>query len=124
MEILRQLGLILAFGFSSEIIARYIPIGLPSGVLGILLVLAALSAKILKPDHFGRTADFMSANMAFFFLPLAVTVLQNYESIRPVLFLFAAVCIITTALTFAVTYATVHLLRRILSGERGARFSR
>jgi holin-like protein len=120
MEILRQLGLILAFGFASEIVARNIPAGLPSGVLGILLVLAALGAKILKPDHFGKTADFMSANMAFFFLPLAVTVLQNYESIRPILLLFAGICIITTVITFAVTYATVHFLRQLLSGERGA----
>jgi holin-like protein len=34
MEILRQLGLILAFGFAGEIAARNIPAGLPSGVLG------------------------------------------------------------------------------------------
>jgi holin-like protein len=119
MEILRQLGLILGFGFASEIIARRIPVGLPSGVLGILLVLAFLGAKILKPRHFGKTADFMSANMAFFFLPLAVTVLQNYESIRPILLLFTGICIITTLFTFTATYATVYILRRLLSGKRG-----
>ncbi|MDR3192394.1 MAG: CidA/LrgA family protein [Treponema sp.] len=123
MEILRQLGLILAFGFASEVIARYVPVGLPAGVLGILLVLAALGAKILKPEHFGKTADFVSGNMAFFFLPLAVTILQNYESIRPILLLFTGVCIITTVITFAAAYGTVRFLRRLLSGGKGVPFS-
>jgi holin-like protein len=119
MEILRHLGVILGFGFASEIIARHIPVGLPSGLLGILLVLAFLGAKILKPCHFGKTADFMSANMAFFFLPLAVTILQNYESIRPILLRFTGICVITTIFTFAATYTAVYLLRRFLAGRRG-----
>jgi holin-like protein len=119
MVILRQLGIILAFGYASELIARYIPIGLPAGVLGILLVLAALGAKVLKPEHLGKTADFMSANMAFFFLPLAVTILQNYGSIGPALMRIIGICIITTVITFAATYATVRFLRILLTKGTG-----
>jgi holin-like protein len=114
MEIIRQLGLIIAFGYAGEVLALLLPIRLPAGVLGILLVIVALALGLLKPQHLGKTADFISANMAFFFLPLAVAILQNYEAIRPVLYQIVIICLASTLITFAVSYGTVALLRRVL----------
>jgi holin-like protein len=119
MEIIKELGLIIAFGYAGELAARFLPIKLPAGVLGIVLVFAALSLGILRPRHFGKTADFVSANMAFFFLPLAVSILQNYQAVSPVLFQLIALCVISTLITFAVSYATVRLLRNIM-GKGGS----
>ncbi|MDR1444336.1 MAG: CidA/LrgA family protein [Treponema sp.] len=114
MEIIRQLGLIIVFGYAGEVLAQFLPLKLPAGVLGILLVFGALGVGIIRPRHFGKTADFISANMAFFFLPLAVSVLQNYQAISPVLFQVLAVCLISTLVTFAVSYAAVRFLRVIM----------
>jgi hypothetical protein len=55
--------------------------------------------------------------MAFFFLPLAASVLQNYQAVSPVLFQVIAVCLISTLITFAVSYGTVRLLRSIMGGS-------
>jgi hypothetical protein len=49
--------------------------------------------------------------MAFFFLPLAVSVLQNYGAIQPVLAQIILICVLSTLVTFAVSYGTVRLLR-------------
>jgi holin-like protein len=119
MEIIKELGLILAFAYAGEAAAWFLPIRLPAGVLGIVLVFAVLSLGILRPRHFGKTADFISANMAFFFLPLAVSILQNYQAVSPVLFQLIAVCVISTLITFAVSYGTVRLLR-IIMGKGGS----
>jgi holin-like protein len=115
MIIIRQLGIILAFAYASEVLARLIPIALPSGVLGILLLLLALGLRLLKPEHLGQSADFLSANMAFFFLPLSVAILQNFDAIRPVVLRLFGICMVCTIITFAVTYATVRFFRVILS---------
>jgi holin-like protein len=115
MEIIRQLGLVIAFGYAGELLAFFLPVRLPAGVLGLLLVIAALTLGWIKPRHLGATADFISANMGFFFLPLAVTILQNYEAIRPLLFPLVIICLASTLITFAVTYGTVRILRILLS---------
>jgi holin-like protein len=117
MEIITQLGLVIGFGYAGELAARLLPIRLPAGVLGIILVFTSLSFGILKPRHFGKTADFISAHMGFFFIPLAVSILQNYRAIAPVLFRLIIICVISTLITFAVSYGAVRLLRAAL--EKG-----
>ncbi|MDR2258973.1 MAG: CidA/LrgA family protein [Treponema sp.] len=111
MEIITQLGMVIGFGYAGELAARFLPVRLPAGVLGIIFVFISLSFHITKPRQFGKTADFISAHMGFFFLPLAVSVLQNYQAIAPVLFQFIAICIISTLITFAVSYSAVRILR-------------
>jgi holin-like protein len=118
MEIVTQLGLIIGFGYAGELAARFLPLRLPAGVLGIIFVFISLSFHITKPRHFGKTADFISAQMGFFFLPLAVSVLQNYPAIAPVLFQLIAICVISTLITFAVSYGAVRFLRVALGGDK------
>ncbi|MDR2111332.1 MAG: CidA/LrgA family protein [Spirochaetaceae bacterium] len=114
MKILRQLALILLFGFAGEILSRCLPLGMPASVWGLILMLGALGVRILKPEHLGEAADYLSANMSFFFLPAAVTILENFEVFRPVLFRFVLICCAAAVVTFGVTYGTVRFIRIIL----------
>ena len=114
MRIIQQLGLILAFGFAGEVAGALFPAGMPASVLGLLIMLACLGLKLLKPEHLGETADFLSANMAFFFLPAVASVLNNYDAIKGVVLLLLGICIVCTFLTFALTYGTVRLFQIIL----------
>jgi holin-like protein len=120
MEIIIQLGLIIGAGYAGELLAQLLPVRLPAGVLGLSLVFAALSLRVVKPRHFGKTADFISAQMGFFFLPLAVSVLQNYQAISPVLLRIIAICVISTLITFIASYGAVRLLRMVMehAGKR------
>jgi holin-like protein len=121
MNIFRQLGIILAFGFAGEIIACFIPTGMPSSVIGMILMFAALAFRILKPEHLGATADFLSANMAFFFLPAVVTVLRNFDLVRPALWRLLLICCVCSGITFGISYGTVWLCRKIMFPGRTRR---
>ncbi|MDR1239813.1 MAG: CidA/LrgA family protein [Treponema sp.] len=114
MRIIKQLGLILAFGFAGEALAWLIPAGIPASVLGLFLMLLFLGIRALKPEHLGATADYLSANMGFFFLPAVASVLENYDVIKGVVFQLLAICIICTFFTFALTYGTVRLFQILL----------
>jgi holin-like protein len=118
MRYIKQLGLILAFAFAGELAARLIPGGLPASVTGMLLLLAAMGFRLLKPAHIGETADFLGGVMAFFFLPAAVTILQNFDLIRPVVWQLLVICVLSTFFTFFVSYATVRLLRIVLNRKK------
>jgi len=114
MEVLRSLGIILFFGFAGEIISRFIPMSIPASVLGLALMLIFLGLKLLKPAQLGKTGDYLSANMAFFFLPAAATVLENFSVIQPVLVKLIIIVVISSAITFFTAYGTVRLLRIIM----------
>ncbi|MDR1277470.1 MAG: CidA/LrgA family protein [Treponema sp.] len=114
MHIIKQLGLILAFGFAGEILAALLPLGLPASVLGLFLMLLFLGFRILRPEHLGETADYLSANMAFFFLPAVAPVLGNYEIIKGVVFQLLGICILCTFITFGLSYGTVRLFQVLL----------
>jgi holin-like protein len=118
MDILRSLGIILAFGFAGEFIARLLPVSMPASVLGLVLMLFALGIKVLKSDHLGKTGDFLSANMAFFFLPAAVTVLENFALIKPVLVKLIVIIAVSTTVTFFAAYGTVRFFRIILEKKQ------
>jgi holin-like protein len=114
MNVLSPLAIILAFGFAGEIISRFVPLGMPASVVGLVLMLIALALKLLKPEHLGKTGEYLSANMAFFLLPAAITVLENFGLIQPVLVQLAIILMISTTLTFFTAYGTVRILRIIM----------
>jgi holin-like protein len=111
MDIIKQLGLIFVFGFAGEILAYLVPFGMPASVLGLFIMLIFLGFRVLKPEHLGKTADFLSSNMAFFFLPAVASVLNNYDVIKGAVFRLLAVCILCTLITFGITYGTVRLFQ-------------
>jgi holin-like protein len=118
MRIIQQLGLILAFGFAGEILASLFPIGMPASVLGLFLMLLVLGLRILKPEHLGKTADYLSANMGFFFLPAVASVLNNYDAIKGMVLRLLVICVICAFVTFGLTYGTVRVFQILLKKRR------
>jgi holin-like protein len=114
VKILRQLAIILLFAYAGEALSRFLPLGFPASVWGLLLMLVFLGLRIVKPEHLGESADFLSAHMAFFFLPAAVTILENFGLLWPVLFQFIVICFAGAAVTFAVSYGTVRFIRFLM----------
>jgi holin-like protein len=118
MRVIKQLALILAFGFAGEVLAFLFPVGMPASVLGLFLMLLFLGLRILKPEDLGETADYLSANMGFFFLPAVVLVLNNYDAIQGVVLKLLGICVIAAFITFGVTYGTVRLVQILLKKGR------
>jgi holin-like protein len=118
---MQPLALILAFGFAGEVFRLFMPFSLPSSVIGMVLMLIALGTRLLNEKHLGATADFLSANMAFFFLPAAVTILENLDLILPVIWQLLIIVVTAALLTFFAVYGTVRLFQHILGRMSKAR---
>ncbi|MDR2509303.1 MAG: CidA/LrgA family protein [Spirochaetaceae bacterium] len=112
MNILKQLAIILVFCLMGEALARALPLKLPAGVWGIALLFTAFSVKLLSPKTIEKTSNYLLSNMGLFFLPPAVAIVEQFELLRSVIVRFAAVAVLTTVITFLVTYGTVSLARR------------
>lgn len=81
MKIIKQIFVILVFYVLGEIIAFGIKtilpnVFIPGTIIGLALLLVALLQKKIPIDHVDDVGSFLTSNMAFFFIPAAVSVLE------------------------------------------------
>ncbi len=112
MKALGQLAIILGAAYLGHILAAGLSAPLPAGVIGILLLLAALRLRWLPEHKIDTAASFLMTNMAFFFLPAAVDIIGNIELVQNTLFRLLAVIALSTAATFFATYHTACALQK------------
>lgn len=112
MKILYQIAIIFALCLLGEVISTLLPFPFPSAITAMLLLLIALFTGVLRIDHIKEKSDFLLSNMAFFFIPAGVKVMENLNLIIPVWWQFLLIIIISTVLVFLVTAWSVSLVIR------------
>ena len=105
MKILLQICDVFGVCWIGEGLAMVLP--LPGSVISMVLLLILLLTRLLKPEHIREKSDFLLKNMAFFFIPAGVALMESFGVLVRNLFPFLAVCLISTVVTFAVTAYTV-----------------
>ena len=113
MKYLRQLGVLLACCAAGDALSILLRGALPGNVLGLTLLLLLLALGWVRPHHVEDTADFLLQNMAFFFLPACLGVLEVFAQIKSEILCILAVCVLTTLCTAAATSLTVHIVCRL-----------
>lgn len=113
MKYLKQLGVLLACCIAGDALSILLRGALPGNVLGMVLLLLLLVAGRVQTRHVADTADFLLQNMAFFFLPACLGVLDIFSQIKSEIAAILAVCVLTTLCTAAATALTVHLVFRL-----------
>lgn len=113
MEIIKELGIVFSLCLIGQLLSSYLPFAVPASVIGMLILLLLLNMQILKPHHIERNSIFLLKNMAFFFIPAGVSIINNYNFVANNVLQLLLVCFITLLLTFAVTARTVMLVIRL-----------
>ena len=115
MKIIKQVGIIFSICALSVLIEHFLPFAFPASVIGMILLFLFLLTGLLKIDHIREKSDFLLANMAFFFIPAGVNVI-NYLDILKANWLPLLLII-----TFAATACSVRFTMYLLSRRKGGR---
>ena len=107
MKIIKQTGIIFFICWISVILEALLPFAFPASVIGMVLLLLFLLSGLLKVEHIREKSDFLLANMAFFFIPAGVNVMNYLDILRQNWLPLLAVCLLTTVITFAATAYSV-----------------
>ena len=107
MKIMMQIAIIFLICLIGEAIAAILPIPFPASVISMLLVFAFLLWGPLKVYHIHKQTDFLLENMAFFFIPPAVSIVENLQYMEGKLGILIFICFVSTITTFAITAWTV-----------------
>ena len=88
-------------------------------IIGMLLLLALLLARVIKTEHIREKSDYLLGNLPFFFIPASVSIINYADVLRENLLALVVVCAVSLIATFAATVGAVRLTCRLL--ERGKR---
>lgn len=109
MKLLKQLSLILvilALGeYISSIISNFIVI--PGSIIGIIILFLLLKIGIIKIDKVEDISNFLLDNMAIFFIPAGVSLIQSLDIISSNIIVLAITIIISTILVMSITAIVV-----------------
>ena len=80
MKIFNQLGIILAIWTVGELISSLFSsiITIPGTIMGMIILFLLLQFKILKEDAIKDVTDFLLNNMAIFFVPAGVSLINSF----------------------------------------------
>jgi holin-like protein len=82
MKIIKQFGIIFSLCWISVILEKYIPFPIPATVIGLILLFICLVTGLLKIEHIKEKSDFLLGNMAFFFVPAAVGIINYFDLLK------------------------------------------
>ncbi len=107
MKILPQIAVVFCICLAGEALSSVLPFPFPGSVIAMILLFVLLLCGAVKVRHIREKADFLLKNMAFFFVPAGVNILDNYQFIEKHVAAFLFICIVSTVLTFAAVAFTV-----------------
>lgn len=117
MKIICQVGILFALCWLSQIIEWLLPVPFPASVIGMVLLFVLLAVRVLRVDHIREKSDFLLGNMAFFFLPAGVSIINYFDVLQSTAVQLVIICLLTTVITFFVTALSVKGTMALL--ERG-----
>lgn len=112
MKYVRQFLLILAVTFLGEILKEVIPLPIPAGIYGLLLLFLALMTGVVKLEQVKGAADFLIEVMPIMFIPAAVGLLDTWDVLMPVCGKILLMTVISTILVMGVSGLVTQLMMR------------
>jgi holin-like protein len=126
MKIIRQIFIILAFYILGEIAALGVSalfpsVFVPGTILGMIFLLIALTAKVLPQNHVDGVGTFLTSNMAFFFIPAAVSVLEYFEVLKTAFWKIILIIVVGVFVSFFAVAGAVKLTMKMQAAWRAKR---
>ena len=111
-----QIAIIFSVCWISQVIEALLPFAFPASVIGMVLLFLLLCTGALRMEHIREKSDFLLSNMAFFFVPAGVSIINYADVLRSSAVRLVIICLVTTVLTFGATAwsirLTLHLMER------------
>ena len=81
MKYIFQFARIMGFCLAGELLHALLPLPIPSGIYGLVLLAAALLTGVVKIEQVKQTGDFLSSLFPLLFIPTAVGVMEVWDLI-------------------------------------------
>ncbi|MCQ2181481.1 MAG: CidA/LrgA family protein [Bacteroidales bacterium] len=117
MQILIGLLILFLFLFLGDLTSAAIGQFIPGNVIGMIYLFLALCFRIVKPQWIRAVSDFFSKNMVIFFVPLFMSLLDEWNILRLDFWAWLAILALTTVLVMLSAGGVVELASKSKGGH-------
>lgn len=110
-----QCAVLFAFLALGELIVWLTDIPVPSSIIGMLALTAALKLKIVRLIWVDKVADFLVKNLGFFFVPAGVGLMKCFGLLQEQWVSIVGAAVVSTFVILAVTGWSHQLMRKFTS---------
>lgn len=103
MKYLIQFLIIIAFSFLGEVLHFIIPLPIPAGIYGIILLFTALELKWIKVKDIRETSSFLISIMPVMFIPAAVGMIDSWDKISSSWLQYIIITVVSTFVVMGVS---------------------
>lgn len=103
MKYLKQFGIILAISFVGEILNAVLPLPIPAGIYGIVLLFILLETKVIKLEAVKETGNFLIDIMPVMLVPPAVELMDYWGIVKPQVLKYVIATVISTIIVMIVS---------------------
>ncbi len=118
MRYVKQGCIIFGITMIGELLNHLLPLPVPAGVYGFVLLLAALCMHVVKLEDVELTGNFLLDAMPMMFIPVTAGLIENLDIIKTVAVPLVVISIASTVAVMAVTGKAVELIISIVGQDR------
>lgn len=118
MQILLGLFILFVFLFLGDLTSAAIGNYIPGNVIGMILLFVALCCKIIKPQWIRETTEFLTRNMVIFFVPLFMSLLDEWDILKLNFWSWIIILAVTTVMVMLSAGGAVEFLSKFRGGEQ------
>ena len=119
MKHLFRLSIILLISLIGEILHAIIPLPVPAGIYGMILMFVSLCTGIVRLESVRTVGMFLIEIMPVMFIPAAVGLLDSWDALKSILLPCCIALVPVTLIVMAVSGRTTQALVRAQNQKRG-----
>lgn len=119
MKHLFRLSIILLISLIGEILHAIIPLPVPAGIYGMILMFVSLCTSIVRLESVRTVGMFLIEIMPVMFIPAAVGLLDSWDALKSMLLPCCIALVPVTLIVMAVSGRTTQALVRAQNQKRG-----
>ena len=113
MKHVYRLSIILGISFLGELLNRWIPLPVPAGLYGLILMLIGLCTGVVPLESVRGAGRFLIEIMPVMFIPAGVGLMASWSVLKPMVVPVAVIMVISTFVVMAASgWATQAVIRR------------
>ncbi len=119
MRYVKQFGIILTITFFGEILHELLPVPIPAGIYGIVLLFSALKLRIIRVEQVKDASSFLIQIMPLMFIPAAVGLIETWGILKNSWARFSFVTVVSSVIVLAASGLATQGVIRLRSRREG-----
>lgn len=103
VKYIKQICIILVICLIAEAMEYFIPLPIAASMYGLVLMLIALTTKIIPLKEVENVSDFLTDNLSIMFIPPTVGIMASVEEIKQMFVPLVVISVVSTLLIMTVT---------------------